>query len=232
MNIEKQAKGFTLLELLIVIAILAILAMALVLIINPAESLKKSRDSIRISDLSSMKTAMGLYLTSTSIPDLTTEGTDNARCFNGSGTDTIFYSVPTDAETIADSTLNGGAGSVPAAGQIATTAANTLIDGTGWLPVKFDGLSGGSPISSLPIDPTNKIVVGTSALSTVSDEALAYRYVCDANDLTFEIDAKLESDAFGTGSTDDDKGAKDGGNNAFLYETGTKLTILGAGQNF
>lgn len=69
MNIkEKQEAGFTLLELLIVVSVIAILSVALVLVLNPAETLKKSRDAQRISDLSTIKTALGIYLTSTSTP--------------------------------------------------------------------------------------------------------------------------------------------------------------------
>ena len=37
-----------------------------------------------------------------------------------------------------------------------------------------------------------------------------YRYVCDKTNVTYEINTRLESTAFGTGSTDDNKAAKDG----------------------
>ena len=52
--VKKPAKGFTLLELLIVIAIIAVLSVILVLVLNPAETLKKSRDTQRMSDLSTL----------------------------------------------------------------------------------------------------------------------------------------------------------------------------------
>ena len=45
-----ESSGFTLLELLIVISVLAILSVALIVVLNPAETLKKGRDSQRISD--------------------------------------------------------------------------------------------------------------------------------------------------------------------------------------
>lgn len=58
----KKLKGFTLIELLIVIAIIAILAIIVVLTINPARIMEKSRDSQRMSDLTSLATAINLYL--------------------------------------------------------------------------------------------------------------------------------------------------------------------------
>ncbi|MCX6736947.1 MAG: type II secretion system protein [Candidatus Parcubacteria bacterium] len=59
-------KGFTLLELLIVIGILAILSAVTILVINPAELLRKSRDTQRISDLGSINSAIAFYLTNAS----------------------------------------------------------------------------------------------------------------------------------------------------------------------
>ncbi|MDO8604632.1 MAG: type II secretion system protein [bacterium] len=96
MNMKKgagHAKGFTLLELLIVISIIAILSVALVLILNPAETLKKSRDTQRISDLNTIKTALGLYLTSTSTPWM--NGNTDVACAPWSSSTTTL-SVLTD----------------------------------------------------------------------------------------------------------------------------------------
>ncbi|HEY4525527.1 MAG TPA: prepilin-type N-terminal cleavage/methylation domain-containing protein, partial [Candidatus Paceibacterota bacterium] len=47
-------KSFTLIELLIVIAIVAILSTVVIITLNPAELLRQSRDSVRLSDLSLM----------------------------------------------------------------------------------------------------------------------------------------------------------------------------------
>src|SRR5680860_471628 len=66
----KIKKGFTLLELLIVIGILAILSTTVILVINPAELLKKARDSQRISDLSTVKTAIAYYITEAADPSI------------------------------------------------------------------------------------------------------------------------------------------------------------------
>ena len=55
---QKMRGGFTLLELLIVITILAILTLVVVLFINPVEMLKKSRDVQRMSDLATVQSAI------------------------------------------------------------------------------------------------------------------------------------------------------------------------------
>ncbi|TSC78591.1 MAG: Uncharacterized protein G01um101433_152 [Parcubacteria group bacterium Gr01-1014_33] len=225
---REEGEGFTLLELLIVIGILAILATVVVLVLNPAETLKKSRDAQRIADISTIKSALGLYLTSVSTPQLdNTSG--NTTCKGGSGTDKIYYSYPSDSPgaPITDATLDGGSGSVPAAGQIAN-ASKGKVDGAGWLPVNLTGMTGGAPLSNFPTDPTNTI----SNAAVVTNSDFVYRYMCDANDVTFEINAKLESVSYTTNP--DNKLVNDGGNNANLYEVGTKLTILGteAGNDF
>ncbi len=70
-TIQTNNKGFTLIELLVVIAIIGVLAAVVLLAINPAEILKKSRDSTRFSDLSTMRKAIDASLadgTATAVP--------------------------------------------------------------------------------------------------------------------------------------------------------------------
>ena len=219
-------QGFTLLELLIVVGIIAILSVALILVLNPVETLKKSRDAQRISDLSTMKTALGLYLTSTTTPYIGGL-TSNSACKptpatarGTAGTYKIWYSLAS-ASAVTDLTLDGSTLVTPAV-QAATPS---LTDGTGWIPVNFDTLTGGSPISNLPIDPVNTI----SDLANVANTNLVYRYSCSQNPLAFVIAAQLESDAY---TVSDNKRANDGGNNTNYYEVGNNLKIFGTGTDF
>ncbi len=243
MNIERQTKGFTLLELLIVIAILAILAMALVLMLNPIESIRKSRDAQRISDLSSLKTALGLYMTSVSSPDL--DGSVASGCLDEVGgvpntVAQIFYSaevvdvpclasVSVGADAVAGSAFNA----VNFCRYPGNSGDASKTDGTGWIPVNFSLTSGGSSISNLPLDPTN--VVAAASAPTSND--LVYRYACQHTtaggepSYVFEINTVLESDTYKAGSADD-KSAKDGGDNPNYYEVGTNLRLIGTGINF
>lgn len=57
---RKVSKGFTLVELLVVIAIVAILAAVVVLIINPLELTRRGRDAARLSDLSNLQNAINV----------------------------------------------------------------------------------------------------------------------------------------------------------------------------
>lgn len=235
-NVKGSSTGFTLLELLIVVAIIAILSVALILVINPAETLKKSRDAQRISDMATLKTALGLLLTSSSTPYLSGVGS-NAGCLQGTAATKVYYSAinvgaacgsgPTPAGASANGTFTT-ASWCSSKGSVDTAVA---VDGNGWLPVDFSWLPGGSPISNLPLDPINTVA---AAVPAVTD--LTYRYVCQSTGTggakpsnVFEIDAILESDAYKAGGTDD-KPAKDGGDNTAYYEVGTNLKLINGGM--
>lgn len=232
---KESKKGFTLLELLIVISIIAVLAVILVIVLNPVETLKKSRDTQRISDLGTLKTAVGIYTTSKANPYLA-GATSNTACKSGTGggaynasEDKIFYSYPTDSTgaPVTDTSLDGTNFVSPGGASQVTNDNLSLTDGNGWFPVNFNSLAGGSPISNLPVDPTNVI----ESPGSVAYTDLVYRYACnsDGGSLTYEIDARLESSAY---TTDDNKMTKDGGDNVNYYEVGTNLKVLGTGTDF
>ena len=53
-----KSKGFTLVEMLIVIGVLAVLVTVVVTVLNPIEFMKKARDSRRMIDLQSLNKAL------------------------------------------------------------------------------------------------------------------------------------------------------------------------------
>lgn len=84
----KNKKGFTLVELMIVIAILAILAAVVIFALNPAELFRRARDSQRMSDLRVLSSALSYYLADVTTPIL--DGATNTLCSGGTGSATIF----------------------------------------------------------------------------------------------------------------------------------------------
>lgn len=151
-------KGFTLIELLIVIGILAILATTVVLVLNPARILQESRDVQRLSDLSSVQSAVGLYLaTATTTLDTNFGATGVIRTYIG----------PT--------------GATCGLGGACTQDNDRTVDGNGWVRIELFRAAGGSPLSSLPVDPTNDI---------------NYFYAYGGNDasVTYELNGRLESE--------------------------------------
>jgi prepilin-type N-terminal cleavage/methylation domain-containing protein len=59
-----SSSGFTLIELLIVIAVLGVLAAAVLVALNPAEQLRRGRDSSRLQQVAQLGHAMQAYYTS------------------------------------------------------------------------------------------------------------------------------------------------------------------------
>lgn len=194
-------KGFTLLELLIVITILAVLSSVVVIVLNPAELLKRARDSQRISDLSSIKTAISYYLVNTSSPKLSLNG-DATDCSDGTAKRLFSY----------QSGINFS-------GWASTTVASQAVNGTGWIPVNLTDLTGGSPISKYPIDPVGQLGAAGGASS------LYYVYTCNNANKSFEINANMESSYYKSGGVGDVE-SKDGGNIATIYEEGTAVDLL------
>lgn len=183
---KETTKGFTLLELIIVIGIVAILGTVSVLVLNPAQLFAQARDTSRISDLSTLNNALSLYLTDVASPSLQA----------GAGTCTSNFGA----------TITGATELFTGSRTIASMAATTSIAGTGWVFVNFGGMTGGSPLASLPLDPTNSTTYN-------------YQYACDNTAKTYELNAKLESTKYVSGGTSD-KESTDGGDQAAVYEVG------------
>ena len=75
-----KSKGFTLVEIIIVVALIGVLAGGLITILDPAGQLKSSRDSKRKSDLKQIQAALELYRADQGIyPDNSDIGYDVAN---------------------------------------------------------------------------------------------------------------------------------------------------------
>jgi prepilin-type N-terminal cleavage/methylation domain-containing protein len=135
-GMKKSLRGFTLIELLVVIAIISILSVVVILTLNPAELLRQARDSNRIADMSTMKTAIGQYLADVSSPVLG----DYANCGESNVTST--------------GVAHEDCGFTTTYWRVAASSSRA-VDGTGWIPVDFTDISSGAPIGTLPVDPTN-----------------------------------------------------------------------------
>src|SRR3990167_6025487 len=61
-TVKNTIKGFTLVELLLVIAVLGILVIGMLVAINPVEVQKKARDSKRLADLRTLHTLLVYYI--------------------------------------------------------------------------------------------------------------------------------------------------------------------------
>ncbi|MEK7195594.1 MAG: type II secretion system protein [Patescibacteria group bacterium] len=197
-------KGFTLIELLVVIAIIAILSVVVILTLNPAELLRQARDSNRISDLNTVKSALSLYLADVSIPVLVSSTQTNAGfvCYLDapSPSTTTCPWFPTIPNPLVNSTATVAA------------AVARRIDGNGWIPVNLTVISSGAPVGNLPTDPIN-------------NSAYLYSYTASSTSLTFKLAANMESTKYGTAASPDEVETRDGGTSAGMYEVGTNLSL-------
>jgi len=210
---KTSARGFTLIELIITISILAVLVTVLVVAINPAEQLSRSRDAKRAADLDALRSTLNLYIAqATSTVNL--DGQGNITCVNGTSTDRVYVNSTATLTSLATATPSVIAAEGLTASSGLQIATGTLVEGginSSWLPALISHTPGGSPLSVLPADPK-----GTS------DGTYYYSYACDVGTsgglFNFELNADFESTYF---QTDIDVDGTDGGQSATKYEVGT-----------
>ena len=131
----RNESGFTLLEVLVTIAVISVLATVLVLAINPAEMLRRSKDSRRLSDIGTIRRAVDLaladdqyMLATVGIIDIDTS-TDVTN-FAGAGVDLSKY-LPVIPQDPAYSAA-GGSAQIIAAGCTKGTIARDAISYKFW----------------------------------------------------------------------------------------------------
>lgn len=130
-------KAFTLIELLIVIGILAILATIVLLVINPAQLIKQTRDANRLTELNQIDKALGFFESF--------GGTSMGLPMN------VYVSIPCDQADFIDLPALGGGYFY----SCSMSANFRKVNGSGWIPVDFTSLQSqvGTLFSALPIDP-------------------------------------------------------------------------------
>lgn len=134
-------RGFTLVELLVVIAILGVLVGVVAIAINPAEMLKKSRDSKRLSDIVTIRKAVDLALANGKTLTSTTctaaapcNSTDGSRLVDGTGWVNVVLSdylssLPIDPKAADGSFTDAAAATVTAEYQFANDGSTYELRG-------------------------------------------------------------------------------------------------------
>jgi prepilin-type N-terminal cleavage/methylation domain-containing protein len=192
--------AFTLIELLVVITIITILMVVVVLTLNPAQLLAQSRDASRLSDMQTLNSALDFYR----------NDQGGSASFALGSSSTLYVSIPDPlaTSTSGDQCQGLGLPALPSGWTYhcpsASAAKNT--NGQGWIPVDLRNISSGSPLGSLPIDPSNQ----TSTW---------YYYTYATNGLQFQLYSHFES------SKDIPDEAKTAGYDPASYKMGTNVNI-------
>lgn len=161
---SKYLKGFTIIELLIVIAILGVLAVALLITINPGEAQKKTRDAERLSHLKTLqilldqfindgKNATGAIVGATGANSSALTANNSQACGASSwlGIDTCAYgaTVPLDPNNGVTRTFITGATATPPTTGTFTAQYRARISGSDYeVNVMQESAANASKISS------------------------------------------------------------------------------------
>ncbi|MCL4358304.1 hypothetical protein M1525_00585 [Patescibacteria group bacterium] len=189
--------SFTLVETLIVLAIIATLVSILIFVIKPGLLTIKAQDSTRIGTVNSLAAS------------IRTAYIDNPSISLGA-TDTIYLSLTDNSATCSTWIGSNQLPLLPAGWSYHCAPASSvnLADGTGWLPINF-ATDSNIQLSTIQTDSTN-------------NQIYYYSYTTNGNKDNFQLTACL-ADSSNRGNNS--LSAKDGGPNNNLYEIGTNLFI-------
>jgi hypothetical protein len=141
-NFFLSSKSFTLIEMIIVLAIIIGLVAILIAVLKPSKMLQGLRDTQRIADLKKIVDSITYY------------ETENYGLLSFYGTPTLVYISLPDTDASCSSWLNQ-LPTLPIGYGYRCSATPTNIDGTGWIPINFSASSLVN-LQKLPIDPINK----------------------------------------------------------------------------
>lgn len=189
-------KGFTLPEILVVVAILSILSTLVFVTLRPAEYLKKSRDERRVADLNSLSILIGRKMF------------EFKRGNTFGSTSTVYVSL----EDTVSSCANLGLPTLQNGYVYHCASSSTLknTDGTGWLPID---LSQERAFGALPIDPRS----GTTSY---------YAYIVDSQKtyiLTAPLESARSIEEIGGRDGGEDSSRYETGNNLHLWGSASGL---------
>jgi prepilin-type N-terminal cleavage/methylation domain-containing protein len=204
MKIGKK-DGFTIVELLIVIAIIAVLSVGVIYFLNPSQLASQGRDSNRISDLTSLNQNVALYH-------------ETAPAGNLGSSSVVYISVPDPFATSTAGDQCQGLGLATSSYTYHCAASSTYrnVNGTGWLPINFSATTGVT-LGTLPVDPVNTTSTGEY-----------YKYT--ANGSQYEFVATPESSK--TYANNQSSSYTQGNNLALLTTTGGQnIWITDYGNN-
>lgn len=166
-QLQKRIKsGFTLIEILIVVGVLAALGTVAVLLLDPATRLAASRDSNRFTSLQSVNQALSLIKIG------------NPSVSFGLG-NTVYLSLPDSSPVCSSWDLPP----LPETWSYAcqTEANYRKVDGSGWTPVNLASSSLGTSSSVAPVDPRN-------------NENNYFYYVFNPSTSSYELGTAMETD--------------------------------------
>lgn len=197
---KKNIKGFMIVEILIVIAILSILSIAVFWFLQPDQFFKESRDTVRISDVKTVNKAINL-------------GSSTSDVYLGDP-NVVYISIPDDGpspdrDKCAD--IAGLPDISPKVYSCKPTSTFRQVNGDGWIPVRFSDFDIKPPLVKLPVDPVN-----------IASSGAYYTYVAVQG--KWAITSSVESTAFSSGGSKDVV-STDGGTMSSRYEAGTDLQL-------